>query len=166
VAKEHERRFLCKKKLIPANLPYADIQQGYVYFDDTKQIRVRIEKNVIGLSDNSTSTFEKASFAIKFEGTERDEYEYDILLADGKEILAKCFYTLTKRRYTTTHQGCTVHIDDFGDEIIAEIETPTKDHKFIPPRYFGKEVTGIKKHSNIQKAIKQSKFKVVKEWTK
>lgn len=155
MAKEHERKFLCK--YIPENLPKMYIEQGYIFYEEKKHLRVRICEELEWDESGGVKVWDVyCSIGLKFDEEERDEFEYTVPFSDATQIMKKCEIKLDKTRYTTKHENCTVHIDDFGDIKIIEIETPTKHHSFTIPDYFGEEVTGDKKYSNIAIAKAQS----------
>lgn len=140
MAQEIERKFLCK--FVPKGLEPKSIKQGYIFIEKGRHLRIRIVNNKIGLL---TLKFDK--------GQVRDEFEYGIPLKDANEMYIKCNFWLEKTRYVTQHQNFHVDIDKYNNGlIVAEIEFDTlkqsiKFDKF--PDYFGEEITGMKKYSNI-----------------
>ena len=140
MAKEIERRFLCKYKPIAFNeIPPIIIKQGYIFSSDDKHLRVRIENNKI------------ASIALKFTPSIiRDEYEYEIPIKDGLEIFSKSESKLMKARYEIEYYDYHIDIDYYGkDLMVVEIELPSEDTEFILPDYFGEEITGVREYNNI-----------------
>ena len=133
---EKERKFKLKK--LPKNLKSINIKQGYLMFDDGKHLRIRIindEKAFLAYKKNKSKTT-------------RIEYEYEISLTDGIEMLNSCKFRLQKTRYKTTHKDYIVHIDiyPYGKQVV-EIEYENKITDL--PYYCGEEITGVKEYSNI-----------------
>jgi len=83
----------------------------------------------------------------------RNEYEYEIPLRDGLEIL-KSFTTngTEKIRYNIMFDGKLWEVDEFlGDNkglIVAEIELESEDEEFLKPTWITVEVTDDVKYTN------------------
>ncbi|HPR33829.1 MAG TPA: hypothetical protein PLK12_17135, partial [Prolixibacteraceae bacterium] len=89
MAKEIERKFLVDPELWVPQGRGMKIIQGYLTIDPDKVIRVRITDNHAFLTIKSSPN-----------GIERDEYEYEIPLADARELLPKCGgFLIEKVRY-------------------------------------------------------------------
>lgn len=134
--KEQERKF--KLKELPEGLTGIKIQQGYLMFEGKKHLRVRVIDN------------EKAFIAFKtiISSTLRSEFEYEIPLADGIEMLNSTEIKLEKIRYKTEFEGNVVDIDIFSNGIrVVEIEYENELTSL--PSYCGQEVTGRSEYSNI-----------------
>lgn len=151
MAKEIERKFLLDKP-IPWDLGEQKlIKQGYLFLNKNKHLRIR----VVGHS---------AFLCLKFtKNKTRDEYEYEVPLLDGLEMLGKCQYVIEKIRNTVKPLGCeyTIDIDTYPNGIVvAEVEFKSlKDSQnFIPFDWFGDEITGNKKYSNITLAKQKLHF--------
>ncbi|MCX2433008.1 CYTH domain-containing protein [Pedobacter sp. GR22-10] len=141
---EIERKFLLHHEewhqvIKPAG---KNLRQGYIHNDPAKTIRVRIAE-------------EKAWLTIKgiTVGASRLEYEYEIPLAEAKELLDHFSEgELEKIRYEIDHQGKTWEVDVFsGDNdglIVAEIELLAEDEDFECPPWINVEVTGDKRYYN------------------
>ena len=90
----------------------------------------------------------------KTHNTSRAEYEYEIPLADAKEMLRTLATEaiISKTRHIVWHEGNKWEIDVFGGAIqgfmLAEIELPSEDHQFAIPPFIGKEVTGDPRYYN------------------
>src|SRR5687767_5958315 len=144
MGKEIERKYLVDKEkwelvLKPNGQVY---RQGYLLTDPTKTIRVR-------------STGEAGFLTIKgiSIGATRQEYEYEIPLADSKELLDNFSVSeLSKIRYKISFGNKLWEVDEFlGDNlglIVAEIELSSEDETFDIPEWIGKEVTGEEKYYN------------------
>lgn len=81
-------------------------------------------------------------------GWRRAEFEYDIPLADARELMKNhCGGRIVeKTRYLVPYGGFTWEIDVYGGELagvaIAEIELPDMRTEFARPDWLGTEVTG------------------------
>lgn len=151
MAKEIERKFLLDKP-IPWDLGEQKlIKQGYIFLSKNKHLRVRI-------IDHS------AFLCLKFtKNKTRDEYEYEIPLLDGLEMMSKCTYVVEKIRNVMHPIGnrYTIDIDTYPNGlIVAEVEFKTIEdsESFSPLDWFGEEISGNKKYSNITLAKQKLHF--------
>ncbi|PKA45314.1 CYTH domain-containing protein (plasmid) [Rhizobium sullae] len=141
---EIERKFLVRNNTWRADaIASHAFQQAYLSHGSKNTVRVRI---IDGLS---------ARLAVKFgrRGLKREEYEYEIPVAEAQELLRHANgRVLEKRRYDVSHKGRIWEVDVFGGAYqgltIAEIEMSTEDDKPVLPRWLGREVTGDKRFSN------------------
>lgn len=134
---EIERKFLLKnnawKKSISKSTQY---KQGYLISDKKRSIRVRISNNKAWLNIKSATI-----------GAQRHEYEYEIPLNEGVEILNTLCEKpiIEKTRHFVNIKEHIWEIDVFsGDNeglIVAEIELSAIDEVFYKPDWIGKEVT-------------------------
>lgn len=151
MAKEVERKFLLDKHIPLKFHETKFIKQGYIFLDKNKQLRIR----VIG---------EQSFICLKYtKNITRDEYEYEVPLNDGKEMLSKCEYVIEKYRSTfkPENMNYSIDIDTYPHGItVAEVEfeNETDSKNFEPLEWFGKEITGNKTYSNITLAKKNLKF--------
>ncbi len=145
---EKERKFLVDE--VPVHLLNSipiEIKQGYLMLDKEsgKQLRVRIVND------------EYALIAYKFnvDIESKFEFEYDIPLLDGVKLYDNAICTITKTRYSETHNGLHIDIDVYNNNlIVAEIEYDEKELDLnIIPAYCKKEITGVKEYSNIYMAL-------------
>ncbi|WP_339951908.1 CYTH domain-containing protein [uncultured Albimonas sp.] len=88
------------------------------------------------------------------EGISRDEFEYEIPLADGLALLGHCAgATLEKIRHTVPFGGFEWSVDAYRapleDVILAEIELPHEAAEFPRPPWLGREVTGQAEYRKI-----------------
>jgi adenylate cyclase len=151
MAKEIEKKFLIEQA-IPWDLGERKlIKQGYVLLEKNKQLRVRVIDH-------------QSFICLKYtKGDVRDEYEYEIPLLDGLEILGKCKFKLEKVRNIISphnHQYV-IDIDTYPNGlVVAEVEFKTKEDfdNFKPLDWFGKEITGVKEYSNITLAKQKLHF--------
>jgi len=111
-------------------------KQGYLTSSPLSSIRVRVSDNQAWLNIKSATI-----------GTHRQEFEYEIPLADAQEILdGLCIKPLLEKTRHFVH--CDQHvweIDEFlGDNaglIVAEIELAEIGEDFARPNWLGREVT-------------------------
>ncbi|MDC8785968.1 CYTH domain-containing protein [Roseateles koreensis] len=120
--------------------------QGYLSRDPARTVRVR----VVG---------EQAWLTIKGRnaGASRAEYEYEIPVADGREMLALCDGPLIdKIRHVIHFAGMDWEVDEFlganAGLIVAEIELASADQAFEAPPWLGAEVTEDTRYFNSQLA--------------
>lgn len=141
---EIERKFLVRRdewtKLArPAGITYI---QGYLSIDDEKVVRVRVagEKGFITIKGKSSTI-------------SHPEFEYEIPVADAKELLAK--YTPNRIEKVRTRIPAGKHVwevDEFHGEneglLMAEIELESPEELFEKPTWLGEEVTDDKRYYN------------------
>lgn len=151
MGKEIERKFLLDKP-IPWDLGHQKlIKQGYLFLSKNKHLRIRIV-------DHS------AYLCLKFtKNKTRDEYEYEVPLLDGLEMMNKCQYVIEKIRNTIHPLGhkYTIDVDTYPNGlIVAEVEFKSLEESdsFVPFEWFGIEITGNKKYSNITLAKQKLHF--------
>ena len=143
MAKEIERKYLVK------DLSYREmaeshvrIEQGYLCREPERTVRVRIKG-------------ERGFLTIKgiTRGFTRDEFEYEIPLADAEKMLAMCQGRIVKKiRWNVPYKGYHWEVDEFeGLETpltVAEIELPSAETEFSEPPFIGMEVTGDPRYYN------------------
>jgi adenylate cyclase len=112
-----------------------EIQQGFIYADKEKAIRIRIYG-------------EEAFLTIKYgkSMTTRNEFEYTIPVSEAKTMLEDiCGDLIVKNRYTVKLKDCIWEVDEFFGSneglIIAEIELESEDQKIEIPEWVREEVT-------------------------
>jgi adenylate cyclase len=111
-------------------------KQGYLSSSPLSSVRVRISENQAWLNIKSATI-----------GSFRQEFEYEIPLADANSILDElCLKPLIeKTRHFIEHAPHLWEIDEFtGDNaglIVAEIELTDIGEAFARPDWLGKEVT-------------------------
>jgi len=146
MALEIEHKFLLKnndwKKEIKKSTQYI---QGYLISDGKKSVRIRTCNNKAWLNIKSATI-----------GTHRQEYEYEIPLSEGEEIInTLCEKPLIeKTRHLVPHKLHTWEIDVFSGEneglIVAEIELTQVGEHFSKPPWIDKEVTDDLRYYNNQ----------------
>ncbi len=87
-------------------------------------------------------------------GHTRQEFEYEIPVADAEALLKLCVGGLIeKTRYYVGHAGFLWEVDVFeGDNaglVVAEIELPSADTVFAKPDWAGREVTDELRYCNL-----------------
>lgn len=144
MGKEIERKFLIKEAewnnfAKPAG---KHLRQGYLVSDPNKTIRVRTAENAAWITIKGISI-----------GASRLEYEYEIPLIEGLELLDHFAESeLEKIRYEIPYKGKIWEVDVFsGDNaglIVAEIELESEEENFSLPAWVAEEVTHEKKYYN------------------
>ncbi len=142
MGKEIERKFLVKE--FPADLEeyeFHELEQGYL--NTAPVVRVRKEDETYYLTYKGKGFIEREEYNLPL--TE-DAYLHLIEKADGKII--------SKRRYLIPFGNYTIELDIFHEPfkplIIAEVEFPSLEeaNAFLPPEWFGEDVTGDYHYSN------------------
>ncbi len=122
--------------------PGTHYRQGYILSNAGQTIRVRVSDKQAYLNMKS-----------KVSQVSRKEYEYEIPLADGLEILDAFTKNGTEKvRYRIPLDGKTWEVDVFiGDNdglIVAEIELKSEEEKFEKPDWITAEVTDDNRYTN------------------
>lgn len=141
---EIERRFLIKKS--PENLEqykHSDIEQGYLSTKEGTSIRIRKK------GDKFYQTIKKGTGKIRKEfEVEIQQGLYNILWKETKGR------RLEKTRYEIPYEGKIIEFDIYkgklGGLVTAEVEFESEEKcdSFIPPDWFGAEVTEMKEFTN------------------
>ncbi|HVW16149.1 MAG TPA: CYTH domain-containing protein [Mucilaginibacter sp.] len=123
----------------PAGVRY---KQGYMLNEKDRTVRIRVSDDRAYLNLKSRST-----------AVSRKEYEYEIPLRDGLEILEHFTQNhIEKVRYDIPFSGKTWEVDVFeGDNaglIVAEIELKSEDEEFEKPTWVTAEVTDDARYTN------------------
>lgn len=145
MAKEIERTFLVVDDSFKDMSSFTfHILQGYLNRDPERTVRIRIRNDSAFLTVKGKTV-----------GFERDEFEYEIPLEDGLQMLGMCSgRILDKTRYIVPFQGFNWEVDEYhGDlegRIVAEVEIPSPDTQLHLPPFVGKEVTGDPRYYNSQ----------------
>ena len=110
-------------------------RQGYLAITDRGAVRVRIEAGRAHLNLKGPQV-----------GITRAEFEYEIPLSDGEEILATlCSLVVEKTRYERTVGGHVWEIDVFhgaNDGLVtAEVELESENEQFELPDWVGEDVS-------------------------
>lgn len=159
MGKEIERKFLVtsmdfKKEATNSFV----IRQGYISRTPERTVRVRIAGARAYLTVKGKSSDS---------GLSRNEWEYQIPLADAQDLLEICEPgIIDKVRYEIPVGGGSdlvagtllkFEVDEFHGKheglIIAEIELLHEDQEFPKPSWLGAEVTGNQKYYNAQLSV-------------
>lgn len=123
-------------------------RQGYILSDDSRTVRVRVTDthSYITLKGRGTSNIS------------RPEYEYEIPVTDGEELLKTFAKNGTeKTRYRIPFAGFTWEVDEFLGEneglIVAEIELNNELEQFEKPGWVTNEVTDDGRYANSSLAV-------------
>ncbi len=144
MAVEIERKFLVKNDTWKENATVKRYSQGYLSRQQGRTVRVRRVE-------------EKAFLTIKgptSHGCSRKEYEYEIPVRDGQELLETlCEQPLIeKNRYLVNFAGMVWEVDEFLGEnsplVVAEIELESVGQQFEKPDWLAEEVTGDIRYYN------------------
>lgn len=139
---EIERKYLVKE--LPENLtqyPCRHIEQGYLNTDPVVRIR--------RTDDRYTLTYKGSGLMV------REEYNLPLNEAAFQHMREKIDGILIKKcRYLIPFAQYTIELDIFEDELapllLAEVEFETAEdaNAFVPPAWFGEDVTFSAKYHN------------------
>lgn len=124
------------------------MQQGYLAGEGGRaSVRVRIEGSQANLNIKAAVV-----------GSARAEYQYEIPLAEAREMLASlCVGVLEKTRHYVKLGELTWEIDEFSGAnaglIVAEVELERVGQPFERPDWLGAEVTDERRYYNHQLAL-------------
>ncbi len=145
MATEIERKFLVNDDRWRQQADTGTVfRQGYLLGSEHSSVRVRIEGNRANLNIKSATL-----------GVRRQEYEYEIPLADAREMLdTLCVQPLIeKTRYRLAEGDHLWEIDVFGGDnaglVVAEIELADEQEQFIRPDWLGEEVSHDPRYYNV-----------------
>lgn len=153
---EIERKYLIDRSLMPADClsrPFHQIEQAYLSTDPV--VRVRRE------DDSFYLTYKSRGKMI------REEYNLPLTAESYAHLLSKADgIVLTKKRYliplgqAEAEAGLTIELDVFEGAyeglILAEVEFSSEEAalSFVPPSWFGREVTFTGEYQNSVLAMK------------
>ena len=145
MASETERKFLVKGDFIHLAVKKTEIIQAYFSSDPDRTIRLRIAGNKALLGIKSKP---------KGKSITRGEWEYEIPLADAKELMEVCLPgKIEKTRYNVPAGKHVFEVDVFHGKndglVIAEIELESESERFVKPDWIGEEVTGKPEYYNV-----------------
>lgn len=143
MAKEIERKFLVNDSWRPKEEGQR-IAQGYLCTEPAHTVRVRVKGKRGYLTVKGRS-----------EGIQRQEFEYEIPLADAEDMLQLCDGPLVEKvRYREKCGAFFWEIDVFSGAndglCVAEIELPDEQAEFLRPSWLGREVSGDVRYYNSQ----------------
>jgi adenylate cyclase len=146
MAVEIERKFLVDVDLLPDLLDGSIIKQVYVFIDDDKHMRIRLD-------DEAKITIKMGSKALC-----RQEFEYNIPYEDAVDMIEQLSNPLIidKLRYKLEVAGKEWEIDFFMGAnlglVMAEVELADVNESFVRPGWASKEVTHDQKYLNVNLA--------------
>ena len=145
MAQEIERKFLVVSDDWRADAGTGTVMvQGYMQSGKQSSIRVRLTDDKAWLNIKSATL-----------GVSRNEYEYEIPLADAREMLASLCgdSVISKTRYRVPVASHTWEVDIFsGDNqglVVAEIELSEEEEAFETPSWAGEEVSHDARYYNV-----------------
>lgn len=143
MGREIERKFLVRGNGWRGLVEGSAYRQGYLSSAKERIVRIRTINDRAFLTVKGPTT-----------GATRAEYEYEIPLADGREILETLAEKplIEKRRYRVPFGGLIWEIDEFaGDNaglVVAEVELESEGQEFQKPEWLGEEVTADPRYFN------------------
>lgn len=119
-----------------------EMAQGYLLRDPARTVRVRIAGDTAYITVKGKTV-----------GDTRPEFEYEIPVADAREMLSLCDgRVICKTRYYVDFSGYRWEVDEFHGEldslVLAEIELPESTHDYPLPPFVGQDVTGDPRYYN------------------
>lgn len=155
---EIERKFLIRPENLPDHLesfPAKELKQGYILHSPA--LRIRKESELPAGKTAYIMTYKGSG------GLSRQEINIPLPEEAGEKLFSKCEgHLIEKTRYLiqsdasdhSTGRPLIVELDVFHGEfsglIYAEVEFDTEDsaRSYLPPEWFGSELTGIRGFSN------------------
>jgi CYTH domain-containing protein len=144
MAKEIERKYLVRDEgWRSVTSSSSQFLQAYIASGKDRSVRVRIMDG------------ERAKLTIKV-GRDlfaRDEFEYEIPLADAQEMSRQALgVVLEKTRYEVPFEGHVWEVDVYGGTyaglVVAEVEMADEKTQPVVPDWIGQEITGDRRYSN------------------
>ncbi len=141
---EIERKFKVKEMPDLNLYPYKQLEQGYLNI--IPAIRVRKDDDEYYLTykgKGSVGSIVREEYNLPLN---KESYEHLITKADGRII--------TKKRYLIPYDKFTIELDVFEGDlaplVIAEVEFETTEEAlaFVPPAWFGEDVTDNREYLN------------------
>jgi adenylate cyclase len=144
MATETERKFHVIGEFKHLAIEVKEIYQSYISVDPDKTIRLRFE---------SEKSFINIKSRIRENTITRNEWEYQIPIQDGLEMMKICIPgKIIKTRHLIPSGKHMFEVDVFHDKneglTIAEIELSSEDELFEKPEWLGEEVTGMPQYYN------------------
>jgi len=143
MAVEIERKFLITGDGWRKGARASHYRQGYIFAEKKGIVRVRT------IDQKGYLTIKTPSVGLK-----RQEYEYEIPLADAKAMLDNLCenYIVEKKRFTLSYADHIWEIDEFTGYneglFLAEIELSDESETFEQPPWIGEEVSMNPKYHN------------------
>jgi len=145
MATEIERKYLVQMEAwqqAKVSAEHTQLYQGYLSLEAERTVRIRIKKEIALLTIKG-----------KTEGISRLEFEYQIPLNDGLELLKICQGSIIKKkRYILPYDNLIWEIDEFeGDNAgltVAEVELDSENQTFALPPWIKEEVSDDNRYYN------------------
>lgn len=142
MAVEIERKFLLTPGAWSPSTEGDHIRQGYISVSPDRTVRVRT-RGARGYLTVKGPTI----------GLTRQEFEYEIPIADANEMLDRlCVAVLEKRRFLEPHAGHVWEVDVFlganDGLVVAEVEMDSETETVTLPPWIAREVTGDYRYNN------------------
>jgi adenylate cyclase len=140
---EIERKFLVYGTDWRKDARGVRFRQGYLCSHPERTVRVRVA------GERGTLTIKGLT-----RGATRDEFEYDVPLADAEALLDRLCERpiLEKTRYAIPYAGLEWEVDVFEGEnrglVVAEVELTREDQPLTLPPWVSKEVTDDPRYYN------------------
>lgn len=145
MAREIERKFLLASDAWRNRIERSErMVQGYLNDQGPVSVRVRVVGDRAWLNIKSRTL-----------GISRDEFEYEIPLADAERMLDHLTTgpLIDKTRHLVTHGDHRWEIDEFHGEneglVVAEVELEHVDQPFARPAWLGEEVSQDARYYNV-----------------
>lgn len=140
---EIERKYLISK--LPADYktyPHREIEQGYLSVAPVVRIRKSDDDYILTYKGGGMMVREEYNLPLN-----RAAYEHLRPKADGILIHKIRYHIPYQEKYTIELD---VFLDDLAPLILAEVEFPTKEEalQFVPPDWFGEDVTFSSEYHN------------------
>lgn len=143
MATEIEHKYLVKDdSFVSRASVLIHIRQGYLCRDQERTVRIRV-------------TDDKAFITIKGcgKGAARPEFEYEIPLPDGEQLLTLCLdHVISKTRHIVIDHGNRWEVDVYHGRlqglVTAELELADENCTYPLPDFLGEDVTGEPRFSN------------------
>ncbi|MFW5960325.1 MAG: CYTH domain-containing protein [Chitinivibrionales bacterium] len=142
---EVERQFFVS--FIPEGLlkynPCYKLKQGYLAIEDKREVRIRAKQENFSLTVKTGDGIKRTEREIELTP---DDFTWLWPLTKGRRIV--------KTRYNIPFEQYTIELDIYEENlsgfVSAEVEFPSESesNEFIPPEWFGKEVTWDSRFKN------------------
>ena len=144
---EIEKKFLINK--MPDNLEsfvHSEIEQAYLCAAPVIRVRKKDEDYILTYKSRGMMIRQEEEFQL-----DKEAYLHLLKKADGRVI--------TKTRYFIPYENWTIELDVFHGEmeplVMAEVEFETEAEiaGFVPPKWFGADVTFDPRYHNVNMAL-------------
>ena len=159
---EIEKKYLVSK--LPDNLSdYTafELEQWDLCSNPTIRIRKKNEDYILTYKNRVKPSVEDGRLCVSDEvelPLTKESYEHLRQKADGKQI--------TKTRYLIPYEGYRIELDvfhgDYEGFYLAEVEFETEEQstRFLPPEWFGKDVSGDYHYTNSYLSSREARFPI------